>query len=159
MWSELEYMIERQCGAGRRACDAGPDALLALYGALSNCRIAFERLERFEGGEPAAVQADAVLAMDVLLATLHNVQPELELFSPNIARELGRYVHSASRPKDADTAKLMLRQQVKMLRHLLSLQATENDVDMGKLDAFTGARRRLAGFIREAYTREELFTP
>jgi hypothetical protein len=157
MWSELERLIEERCARALRmhgpvAVDAG-DSLIALYGALSNCQIAFERMER----QPSpGVEADAVLAMDVVLATLHNVQPVLGVLEPHHAAELANYVHLPARPTQGCT-KSRLKRQAGLLRHLLAIQPPPNGANEALPAAFGGARRRLARFIRTSYAQGELF--
>lgn len=154
MWSELGRLVESQSHEAAQPGETRAASLIALYGALVNCQIAFERLE-----EGAAVdgQADAVLAMDVLLATLHNVQPALGLFEPSLARELARHVRSGRRPADASAPEKALRDRVKTLRRLLALETMHVHLDLDALSDFTGARRRLAEFVRHACASDELF--
>ena len=166
MWSDLAYLVERQCREGRaRTGDARAASLAALYGSIVNCQIAFERLERdhtLGHDETGDAHTDAALAMDVVLATLHNVQPVLRLFAPERAHILARYVRGHHRPAAPEASRAQapptrdLKQQVEIMRHLLALETAE-DLRVPSLAAFSEARRRMAAAIREACSAEELF--
>ncbi|HEX7080357.1 MAG TPA: hypothetical protein VF329_05040 [Gammaproteobacteria bacterium] len=153
MWSELTYLIERRCREAGPPTEAGARALVVLYGALSHCEIAFERVE--SGGSDRDC-SDAVLAMDAMLAVLHNVQPILELLDPESARELDEYL-ARDASGFARDPKSKLKHQVELLRRLLPLDTGENAGGMIVKTAFTGARRELARFIVERCPPEELF--
>lgn len=152
MWSELTYLIEKRC-AEARAPDVLPArSLIALYGAVTHCELAFERLE-----EGAADHGEAVLAMDALLAVLDIVQSRIHLFEPRAADQLVRYLATRRRTGTDGDAKGVLKRQVEVLRRLLALEETEDEIDVPELTAFTGARRELARFIRGSYSEQELF--
>lgn len=158
MWSQLVQLIEQQSHQGPRGGDASAPALVALYGAFVVCRTAFERLDEDSAEEPAETDVvDAVLAIDVLLATLHNVQPTLELLEPELATELARYVRADRRPPDAGAPKDALRERVRTLRRLLALETTQSVLERAAVSDFTGAHRRLAELIRSSCTMDELF--
>jgi hypothetical protein len=153
MWSELVQLVEKHCREDRQPRALHARSLVALYGALSNCEIAFDRLERNGAADD---EADAVLAMDVVFATLHNVQPVLRLFEPALACELTEYIRDVERSGFTGTPKSQLKLQVETLRRLLALEASGNALEPTS-SAFSGARRRLAGFIRDRFAADELF--
>jgi hypothetical protein len=153
MWSELTYLIEKRCGEAARAPDVLPArSLIALYGALTHCELAFERLE-----EGVADHGEAVLAMDALLAVLDIVQSRLRLFEPPAADRLVRYLAARRRTGTDGDAKGVLKRQVEVLRRLLAQEEGQDEIEVPELTAFTGARRELARFIRAAYSEDELF--
>lgn len=157
MWFELERLIEQRCARTLIKMggtdQAASDALIAVYGALSNCQLAFGRMAHRPSPD---AEADAVLAMDVVLATLHNVQPVLNVLDAYHAIELGHYVHLPAHPT-LGCGKSRLKRQVELLRRLLELEPSGEAADHTAPTAFGGARRRLARFIRSAFSHGELF--
>jgi len=151
VWSELTYLVERRCREAPPARDLAARALVVLYGAVSNCEIAFERLE---SGDSDGDHSDAVLAMDAMFAVLHNLQPVLHLFDPEPARDLEQHV---GRPLAHRGQKEPLKRHVEMLRRLLSRESAESHFEVTPT-AFRGARRELARFILDKYSPEELFS-
>jgi hypothetical protein len=135
-------------GAARNA-----RSLLALYGALASCDIAFEHVEN---ETPGHAWADAVLAMNVLFAVLHTVQPEMRLFDAEIDAELAHYLDEREMRR-ASNARDALKQQVELLRRLLALEQAEEKLEPASKD-FTGARRELARFMLDVYSPEQLFS-
>jgi hypothetical protein len=153
MWSELTYLIEKRIGEAGRAPDILPArSLIALYGALTHCELAFERLE-----EGVADHGEAVLAMDALLAVLDIVQSSIHLLEPPAADQLVRYLSKRRRTGTDGDAKGVLKRQVEVLRRVLALEESEDGGDAPVLTAFTGARQELARFIRRSYSEDELF--
>lgn len=156
MWSELTYLVEKRLESARSDEDTAAvrAAIMAVYGALANCQIAFERLE---SGAADDGEADAVLAMDVVLATLHNVQPVLGLFEPGPARELARYLHGPTASASSTTTRAELKNQVETLRRLMAIEVAGDAAEAMTLAAFSGARRRLGELIRARQPLEALF--
>jgi hypothetical protein len=153
MWSELTYLIEKRCGEAASAPDVLPArSLIALYGALTHCELAFERLE-----QGVADHGEAVIAMDALLAVLDIVQSRIHLFEPRAADQLVRYLSTRRRTGTDGDAKGVLKRQVEVLRRLLALEESQDDIGVPELTAFTGAREELARFIRRSYSDAELF--
>ncbi|HEX5420937.1 MAG TPA: hypothetical protein VFY39_13135 [Gammaproteobacteria bacterium] len=152
MWSVLVRLVEMRCRESEGRAAQNARSLLALYGALASCDIAFEHVEN---ETPGHAWADAVLAMNVLFAVLHTVQPELRLFDPTLAEELAHYVAERDQRR-APNALERLRQQVELLRRLLVLEQAEEKLEPASKD-FTGARRELGRFMLDVYSPEQLF--
>jgi hypothetical protein len=152
MWTELVKLVETRCREEEGCNTAQANALIALYGALVGCQIAFARLE---AEETDAAEADAALAIGAVLETLHNVQSVLRLLQPGRERILADYVRSPRRAAVAGGGRTVLRQHVEVLRNLLALEIT-GQLDTPTLSGFMGARRRMAEVIRQKCTPEQL---
>jgi hypothetical protein len=158
MWSELAQLVARRSRSDS-ANSAEAQALLAVAGALAHCELAFEHVEHAVtagGAPPEHADLDAALAMDAMLATLHNVQPVLELLQPEPARLLRSYLAGAPAANAVEDAKVRLRQAVQLLRHLLALEAAATPALMAR-DDFSHARRKLGALILERYPAGELW--
>jgi hypothetical protein len=68
-----------------------------------------------------------------------------------------RYLSTRRRTGTDGDAKGVLKRQVEVLRRLLALEESQDEIDIPQLTAFTGARQELGRFIRRAYSEEELF--
>jgi hypothetical protein len=158
MWSELAQLVARRSRSGGPS-DAEAQALLALAGALAHCELAFDHLEQSTaaiGSPPEPADLDAAWAMDAMLATLHNVQPVLELLQPERAQLLLRHLEDASEARAAEDAKTRLRRAVQTLRHLLALESAATPGLIAR-DDFSHARRKLGALILERYPTGELW--
>ncbi|HEU4620346.1 MAG TPA: hypothetical protein VFV10_20090 [Gammaproteobacteria bacterium] len=151
MWSELTYLIEKRCGESPPRGVLPARSLVALYGALTHCELAFQRLD-----EGAAEHGEAVLAMDALFAVLNILQSTIGLFEGEASDQLVRHLRSNRRTGTDGDAKGVLKRQVELLRRMLALEESHEDLAMPARTDFTGARRELAEFIRGSYTEEEL---
>jgi hypothetical protein len=157
MWSELTQLVARRSrNDGANDAEAEAQALLAVAGALAHCELAFEHVDTAGQSRPEQADLDAALAMDAMLATLHNVQPVLELLNPERAELLRSYLAGARATNATENAKTRLRLAVQLLRHLLALEAAATPALIAR-DDFSHARRKLGALILERYPGGELW--
>jgi hypothetical protein len=151
MWSELVEMVEKRCLAGQIPRRHQARAAILLFGGIINCEKAFTCYKHTRSDIDLA---HAVFAIDSFISVLHTLDCLLSLFDLNLKGRLERYALEESRVAATSNPKERLKIQVELLRHTVNAEAMKLLPE--DLEAFTGAREKLAHFIARTFSLEEI---
>jgi hypothetical protein len=153
MWSELVEMVEKRCLADQIPRQRQARAAILLFGSIINCEEAFTGYKHTHSDTDLA---QAVFAIDSFISALHNLDGLLSLFDSNRKEQLERYVLEESREAYTSNPKERLKTQIELLRQTVNAEAEAINLPPKDLDAFTGAREKLAHFIARTFSWEEV---
>ncbi|QBQ55568.1 hypothetical protein [Nitrosococcus wardiae] len=154
MWIELVEIMEQRCLNDALPRQHQARAAILLYGGFINCEEAFTR---HKNTQSEVDLANAVLAIDSFISTLYTLDSLLSLFEPDLKEKLGKYALEESRLAYLFKPKELLKTQVKLLRDIVSAEIEVIPLMTHDLSAFTGARERLARFITDTFSLNEIF--
>ncbi|ADE15243.1 hypothetical protein Nhal_2144 [Nitrosococcus halophilus Nc 4] len=154
MWVELVEIIEQRCLNDKLPRQRRARAAILLYGGLINCEEAFTR---YKHTQSEVDLANAVLAIDSFISTLYNLDSLLSLFEPELKAKLGKYALEESRMAYLSKPKELLKTQVELLRNIVNAEVEVMPLITHNLSAFTGTRERLARFITDTFSPNEIF--
>jgi len=153
MWSELVEMVEKRCLIDQAPRRHQARAAILLFGGIINCEEAFTCYKHTRSDIDLA---HAVFAIDSFISVLHNLDGLLALFDLSLKKRLESYVLEENRVVSASNPKERLKTQIALLRHTVNAEAEVMKLLPEDLNAFTGAREKLAHFIARTFSPEEI---
>lgn len=154
MWVKLVEIVKARTEETNQPRSTVAKAVNALYGTMTSCQVAFQRCET---EQTEANFANFAFAIDALISTLQNLNPQLEVFDPKLAEELGNYalgqnrINAMSRPRELVTS------QLKLLRRLVRMESDVMHLPLQEFGSFSEAMEDLGGFIKQSFTPDDLF--
>ena len=155
MWIDLIDIIklkEKKTGAADRTSTA--KALNALYGAICNCQVAFNRCKDHSSDSDFV---NLVYAVDSFMYSLQNLNPYLQLFEPELERDLKEYFLSEERRDLITRPRELIKSQLKLLRRVVHKEMDIMQQPLDEFGSFSEAVEELAIFILNTYEPREIF--
>jgi hypothetical protein len=156
MWVKLTEIIEaRVINANQQQRTHAAKVVNTLYGAMTNCQVAFIRLEQHQSEMNFA---NFAFAIDALISTLQNVSAtQFEIFDPELAEPLRNYALGNARLNAMAQPRELVKFQIMLLRKLVDVEADLIELAPEEFGGFSEALTHLGRLIRQNYTLEELF--
>jgi hypothetical protein len=154
MWVKLIEIIETQWDKNQQPRHRAAKAVNTLYGAMHNCYVAFAR---HEDVRTETSFANFVLAIDALISTLQNLNPQLALFDPALADRLEHYALGEARTTTIAQPRETVKTQLRLLRELVDIELDAIALPTEEFGSFSDAIAHLGRFIENTFTLDELF--
>ena len=154
MWTQLVEIVKARCQRSRHPRRHLAKAVTTCYGGMNNCHEAFLN---YKTGQTDSNFANFVFSIDALISTLHNLNPKLNIFDPELSAQLQHYTLGENRADYIHQPHDHVRFQIKLLRQMIKLEANIMELSIETLGDFDQALEKLGNFIKDHFTIEEIF--
>ncbi|WP_024298326.1 hypothetical protein [Methylomicrobium lacus] len=154
MWAKLIDIVETKWHESLTPKHHLAKAINTLYGAMSNCHIAFQY---FENDQNEQNFANFAFAIDGMISTLKNLHPTLKIFDQELADRLNNYAMGSDRIAAMSHPRDLVKSQIRFLRELVHEESNIIGLPEEDFTAFRGAKDQLSKFISTNLTMSEIF--
>lgn len=154
MWVKLVEIVKAKTKETGQPQPVMAKAVNALYGAMTNCQVAFQRCETEQTDTNFA---NFAFAIDALISTLQNLNPHLKIFDPQLADELENYALGQDRINAMSQPRELVTSQLRLLRRLVRMESDVMHLSLQEFGSFSEAMEDLGQFVKQTFTPDELF--